>query len=151
MYNRLPPELIQLIYQFDPTFSQIYSKIIPQLQCKRHYYIDGTIQREYRLNEDGNFHGKFIHYYKQNISKEINYKNGKLHGLSKEYHLNGVFKTQMMYKDGIMVSSVVKRFFDNGNLFSETRYKNEKRNGVCKMYHKNGMLREQIFYKNNKR
>ena len=151
MYNRLPSDLIQLIYQFDPTFSKIYSDIIKTFVCKRFYNKDGTVEREYFVNELGNFHGKFIIYHKQQILQSANYKNGILDGVIKHYHLNGLLKTQLMYKDGKMVSTVIKRFFDNGNLFSETHYQNGKKNGVCKMYHKNGMLREQIFYKNDKR
>lgn len=151
MYTRLPPDLIQLIYQFDPTFSKIYSEIIKTFICKRFYNKDGTVEREYFVNELGYFHGKFIIFHKQQILQSANYKNGKLHGLSKEYHLNGVFRTQINYKDGKIISKLVKTYFDNGILFCETEYDNGKRHGLCKMYNKDGTLRETRLYKNGKR
>jgi antitoxin component YwqK of YwqJK toxin-antitoxin module len=127
MYNRLPPDLIRLIYQFDPTFSQMYSKILQQLKCKYYYdfYYDGTVER-YAFNKRGKLHGKYViwniweHTFRVHSSK--NYKNGILHGVCKEYYYNGSLRKQENYNNGKMVSPVVKTYFDNGILRHEAEY-----------------------------
>jgi len=153
MYNRLPPDLIRLIYQFDPTFSQMYSKILQQLKCKYYYdfYYDGTVER-YAFNKRGKLHGKYViwniweHTFRVHSSK--NYKNGILHGVCKEYYYNGSLRKQENYNNGKMVSPVVKTYFDNGILRHEAEYNNGKEHGLCKMYNKDGTLRQARLYKN---
>lgn len=163
MFDQLPQDIVQLIYEYDPTFKQIYSKCIQKFDYKyddhiaknkwtQHvkYYKNGNLDREFYVDEQGNYHGKLVIYYNKNILQISEYKNGFLDGFMEEYHLNGVFKVRMLYKNGKMISPVLSRYFDNGNLFSETHYKDGKRNGICRIHHRDGSLKSIHFYKNDK-
>jgi len=163
MFEQLPQELIKLIYEYDSTFLQIYSKCIQKFdyihddrivknKWTNHVkiYKNGNLDCEFYVNEFGNYHGKLVVYYNKSILQISEYNNGFLNGFLEQYHLNGAFRVKMLYANGKMISPVVLRYFDNGNLFSETHYENGKRNGLCKINHKNGTLKSINYYKNDK-
>ena len=161
---QLPLEIIQLIYEFDPTFYKIYSNVIKKFDytyTERHvfnkwtghykyFFENGYLGREFYINNQGNYHGKVIRYYCNRIWQSSSYNNGILHGECVEYHLNGVFKTKLLYENGKMVSTSVIRYFDNGNCFSITNYENGKRHGICKMFNKDSTFRSIHYYKRDK-
>jgi len=163
MLDQLPQDIIQLIYEYDPTFSQIYSKCIQKFDYTHDeqiaknkwtnhvkFYKNGKLDREFYVDEHGNYHGKLVVYYNKNIWQISEYNNGFLDGFLEQYHLNGAFKVKMLYKNGKMISPIVLRYFDNGNLFSETNYQDGKRNGLCKTNHRDGSLKSINYYKNDK-
>jgi len=163
MYT-LPIEIIRLIYEYDSTFSEIYSNAIKKFDytyTERHvfnkwtghhkYFLEnGYLVREFHINNQGNYIGKVISYYMNRIWQSSSYNNGILHGERVEYHLNGVFKTKLLYENGKMVSTSVIRYFDNGNCFSITNYENGKRHGICKMFNKDSTFKSIHYYKRDK-
>lgn len=163
MFDQLPQELIQLIYEYDPTFIQIYSKCIQKFDYQydertatnkwtNHvkYYKNGTLDREFYVDKSGNYHGKLIIYHHEKIWMTKEYNSGFLDGDIEQYHLNGAFCVKMRYKNGKMISPVVLRYFDNGNLFSETHFRDGKRNGFCRINHIDGSIKSINYYKNDK-
>lgn len=76
-------------------------------------------------NIKGKRDGLWVEYYENGKkAAEINYRNGKRHGLSKYYHVIG------------------------DKLHSETFFSNGKINGAYKSYHQNGKIAHESFFKN---
>ena len=60
-----------------------------------------------------------------NIKLEIlyNYDNGKLQGLQKKWHLNGVLRGQWYYEND-KLHGIIKEWYNNGNLKYSKKYDN---------------------------
>lgn len=86
------------------------------------------------LRDDGRLH------------KELSYKDGKLHGLSKIYHPNGKLYLETEWANDKR-HGLTKQYFQSGILYSETYYDSGKITGTLKRYHKDGKLRAEMRYK----
>jgi len=78
---------------------------------KRNHYFDGQ-------------NGVLRRYYDSGtIKSEVNYRNGRLEGLSNTY-------------------------YENGNICSRENYKDDRLNGLSKFYYMSGNIRSEIYYRN---
>jgi hypothetical protein len=72
---------------------------------------------------------------------EVGYKNGQVHGVSKEWFENGVLASEMPVKNGL-VHGLVKYWNPEGNLIGSFRMKNGT--GIMKTWHPNGQIRGEV-------
>ena len=88
-------------------------------------------------------------YYSKDESSifEFPYKNGKKEGRGKEYYLNGKFKSDAFFIDGLLQGKSIG-YYENGNLEYEENYKDGKLDGLVKNYYENGQLKTELNYKN---
>ena len=82
------------------------------------------------------------------LFSERNYKNGKLHGVSKTFYPDGKLRTKVNYDQGLK-HGIALKFFQNGNVYQEYNYNYGKLNGSQKKYYENGKLMSEIDYKND--
>ena len=83
----------------------------------------------------------------ENSIFEFPYKNGKKEGRGKEYYLNGKFKSDAFFIDGLLQGKSIG-YYENGNLEYEENYKDGKLDGLVKNYYENGQLKTELNYKN---
>ena len=128
----LPAEIMCYIYEFDPTYRNLYSMIIKSMIRTSLYHSNGNLYREFQYNLNYQFHGK-----------------------SRSYHYNGKLMNFLSLKNEKYINGLLNgpyfSYFDNGNIFCVTTFVNGKKNGDCTFYHKNGNLREQCIYKCGKK
>ena len=88
-------------------------------------------------------------YYSKDESSifEFPYKNGKKEGRGKEYYLNGKFKSDAFFIDGLLQGKSIG-YYENGNLEYEENYKDDELDGSIKNYYENGQLKTELNYKN---
>ena len=88
-------------------------------------------------------------YYSKDESSifEFPYKNGKKEGRGKEYYLNGKFKSDAFFIDGLLQGKSIG-YYENGNLEYEENYKDGKLDGLVKNYYESGKLLTELNYKN---
>ena len=82
------------------------------------------------------------------LFSERNYKNGKLHGVSKTYYSDGKLRTEVNYSQGIK-HGISLKFYQNENVYQEYNYNYGKLDGPQKKYYENGKLMSEIKYKND--
>jgi len=99
--------------------------------------------------KNGNVEGLWIFYYNSGqLYRKENYKNGRRHGYSAEYHENGIQLVTGHYKnrnqDGLWV--YYNKF---GQLYLKTNYKDGNRHGLMEIYSsENGSLLRTHIYNN---
>lgn len=92
--------------------------------------------------------GKSYDWYEDgNPLSEINYLNGKQHGIEKEWHSNGNLKSIQTWKNG-KLDGITKGYHKNKQQFSELNYIDGNEDGIVKSWHENGTLSEICYYKN---
>ncbi len=102
----------------------------------------------YVTGEKETFTGIAKYYSKDESSVfEFPYKNGKKEGRGKEYYLNGKFKSDAFFIDGLLQGKSIG-YYENGNLEYEENYKDGKLDGLVKNYYENGQLKAELNYKN---
>jgi len=102
----------------------------------------------YVTGEKETFTGIAKYYSKDESSVfEFPYKNGKKEGRGKEYYLNGKFKSDAFFIDGLLQGKSIG-YYENGNLEYEENYKDGKLDGLVKNYYENGQLKTELNYKN---
>ncbi len=112
-----------------------------------------------------------IYHENGNLSMEMNYKNGKLHGEERSYHPNGqlqnisssymgsyegTFKywyaTGVLYQEGNYVNNNIEgnltTYYPNGTLKEIVFFSKSVENGPYTFYHQNGKLKEEGFFIN---
>ena len=89
-------------------------------------------------------------YYSKDESSifEFPYKNGKKEGRGKEYYLNGKFKSDAFFIDGLLQGKSIG-YYENGNLEKEFYYKNAKMDGIQKVYYPDGKIKTEANFKEN--
>ena len=163
MWNQFPVEIIRLIFEYDPTYRQLYSQIV---QEQFHYLGDGP----YRINPhtghrqlfnskgelewEGNFRkgyyeGPLRSYFHQQLLREGYYHQGRLHGPYCEYYKNGQLLVEKFYVEGLQ-EGFMNHYFENGNLFQKCFYQQGKRHGPFLLFGRDGVLREVRLYKRDK-
>ena len=89
-------------------------------------------------------------YYSKDESSifEFPYKNGKKEGRGKEYYLNGKFKSDAFFIDGLLQGKSIG-YYENGNLEYEENYKDGKLEGESTNYDENGNLTSKAIFKDD--
>lgn len=116
---------------------------IDELECvnSNECYIKGTKNL---------FSGELRYFYNnERVFKQINYKNGKLHGGSAEYYENGNAKRIAFYKNGLL-NGVYREFYENRGLKKVVMYEEGKKDGLYRVYHENGEVKEDKKYDKDK-
>lgn len=78
----------------------------------------------------------------------VEYKDGELNGVVREYYSNGAVYMEYMATNGSKVGTE-KSYYPNGVLYTEINYTNGELQGPYKKYHDNGQLRETGTYVDN--
>ena len=86
---------------------------------------------------------------KRVLTHRMNFKDGKLHGVSEEFFENGKLKLREHYKN-VHRHGIREEFFENGKLKKRDRYKNDELHGVCELFDHNGELYLRTQYKKDK-
>ena len=81
------------------------------------------------------------------LSQEIVLKDGKFHGLLKNYNYVGQLTWYETYKNGEL-DGPYKSYYEDGQLEEEGTYKNGELDGPFKIYNYNGVLKRVENYKN---
>ncbi len=130
------------------------------------YSEDGSLYRDYYVDDDSLNHGKYLVYYegKNEVFEEANYVHGVLEGKRtlyfengnpeieetykndkmvdtlKVYYPNGTIQRKMSYVDGVLSGSVLS-YFKTGTLKEFATVEDNLENGPFKEYHPNGKLK----------
>jgi len=80
------------------------------------------------------------------VLKEVTFKNGVRHGLTKTYYAGGQLYQTFWYENGLRQDSGRWYQQDGGQLFRSTPYKNDTIDGIQKQYYRTGKLRAKIGY-----
>ncbi|MFT7032482.1 MAG: hypothetical protein ACJA2S_000982 [Cyclobacteriaceae bacterium] len=81
-----------------------------------------------------------------NLFSEINYVNGRMHGISKRYSKRGKLQFLDSYVDGIKNAKSLQ-FYPDGKVMRETSYMHGQKNGVTKAFWATGTLSSSITYR----
>lgn len=106
------------------------------------------------------------------LKSEINYVNGRIHGVVTDYDSQGKVISTKQYSNGLLngeatfinyqgytttsmyengkLNGGYKEVYSDGSLATEGAYKDEKKTGLWLQYEKNGDLKEKSEYKNGK-
>lgn len=79
------------------------------------------------------------------IIKEVTFRNGVRHGLTKTYYPGGQLYQTFWYENGLRQDSG-RYYYVEGQLFRTTPYKNDTINGIQKQYYRTGKLKAMIGY-----
>lgn len=83
------------------------------------------------------------------LKTEIMYKNGKRHGVAKNYYGDGkTLHQKIEYKEDKKHGEAIT-YYENGNIYQSTPYIEDKIEGVRKKYRQNGKLMSEAPYKND--
>jgi len=97
-------------------------------------------KKEYEIDFlNGKEHGLYTSWYQNGQKKaETNYKDGKLDGLAIGWHENGQKHIERNYKDGKRVDGLSVEWHDNGQKQKEVSFKDGKLDGLTLEWHDNG-------------
>lgn len=94
--------------------------------------------------------GSWIRYYKNGQKMdEVNYTNGQINGLSRQWHENGQLAIEWERHNG-KSHEVVRSWYPNGKKLSESPYVDDRRQGLSREWHSNGQKRYEGQYQNGK-
>ncbi|MGB0929219.1 MAG: toxin-antitoxin system YwqK family antitoxin [Chitinophagales bacterium] len=80
---------------------------------------------------------------------EINYKEGKKHGVAKTYYSNGNISAEIEYVEGVKQGEAKWYYKDKDELlYQVTNFVDSKKEGLRTRYHRNGKVMVEIPYKN---
>ncbi|MCJ7447509.1 MAG: hypothetical protein MUO72_07450 [Bacteroidales bacterium] len=79
------------------------------------------------------------------LLKEVTFKNGVRHGLTKTYYAGGQLHQTFWYENGMRQDSA-KWYYEAGQVFRSTPFKNDTIDGIQKQYYRTGELRAKIGY-----
>lgn len=101
-----------------------------------------------------NFFGKNGNYKENyangNPKSEYNFKEGKYHGICRDWYENRVLYFELNFKNGLK-HGICKSWFENGYLKLEENYFNGKLNGICKSWYENGDIHSEFNYINGQK
>lgn len=82
------------------------------------------------------------------VRAEIPMKDGRRHGLAKEYHRNGKVFQELNYNNGIKEGEA-RQYYEGGPLAQITPYSKGKRSGVQRRYRADGTLSAEVTFNND--
>ena len=111
------------------------------------YFDNGNVSREMEF-----FNGKLVnnykaYYYNGTLEQEMKFVNGSYNGKIIEYHSNGKVKTEKnyLYDD---LHGISKTYYKNGQLKDSQNYLYDEKSGEGKLYSKEGTLLKEVVYFN---
>jgi antitoxin component YwqK of YwqJK toxin-antitoxin module len=98
----------------------------------------------YLKNSNSPYTGKsFVFHENGQKGGELNFKDGKIDGLTVSWHENGQKETEGNFKDG-KKDGLSVMWHENGQKHSEVNFKDGKIDGLSVWWHKNGKKRGQV-------
>ena len=91
---------------------------------------------------------KYYSYYSKYLIADEFYQKVKKNGLSRTYFRNGKIAEELEYKDGLM-NGIWKQYFDDGILKLESFYVQDERSGSFTTYYSNGITETFGYFVNN--
>lgn len=85
-------------------------------------------------------------YWTGQLERQMSYRNEKLEGPSRFWHVDGQIWRQMFYKNGGREGEC-KIWHANGQLYEQKFYQNDRQEGKSKVWHVDGKLMEQEYYR----
>jgi len=112
--------------------------------------IVNKIYSAYVINGDTIEDGHCRKYYPNGQIEEIsNWKNGKLNGQYKKFHINGVLNFNIEHLNGKRKDGEFISYNMYGKIYQKSNIIGGKREGVSYTYYNNGEIKEQVFFKND--
>ena len=118
------------------------------------YFKSGAVQAtidKASVDDNGNwiYNGKVTIFYETGEKEvELNWVDGKIDGLRKEYYESGKIKDITRYVNGVAEGDY-NSFYESGAKYIHFKYLNGKVDGDWVSYHENGRAKQTKFYKNN--
>lgn len=100
---------------------------------------------------DTGFTGIRQYYSKEDLVKEVTFRNGVREGLMKTYYTDGKLRQTFMYRNGVREDTACWYYTDGMTVFRETLYKNDTMNGDQTQYYRNGIVKAKMRYINGSR
>jgi len=150
MFFSLPNEIIRLIYEFDGTYKDIFSKniLVNFTPYEYEYFDNGQLYRKYQM-KDNIANGNYSEYDENgHLFTQHQLKNNIPDGNYLEYHANGRIKYRLFYKNGLAHGKLYK-FYESGILRFESMYKFSLLDGISKVYSPDGKLLSEYVFINN--
>ena len=161
----LPPSLVQHIFEFDPTYHEVYTKAVQE----RFHYVDSG---RYRVNKTTGHHQLWNNdgtlllwefsirdgrcedverlYCTDGLVMEKQYKDGLQHGPYREfYERTGRKKAEKWFVKG-KEEGVVAYWFADGTLFQTSFYRGGRKHGPFLQFGIHGELRSVREYRDGK-
>jgi antitoxin component YwqK of YwqJK toxin-antitoxin module len=121
-----------------------------EVKCETKYYDTGIKKpREEKMLKDGKMHGIYKRWHDNGLlCEESVYNDGKLHGKQIYYSIHGTVMHEFNFVDGQMHGTQIAYYF-NGRIMSRIQYKNGLLFGEKTEYHKCGTLKSLETYNDN--
>lgn len=102
--------------------------------------VDSSVIKQRSLYKNGKLHGIERNYYESGtLESENTYVNGELDGENRAYYEIGVLKSSRPFSNG-KAHGVWREYNESGVLTSEESYLNDKRDGITTYYHDSGAV-----------
>lgn len=86
----------------------------------------------------------------EQVKMKIQFREGKMHGLTQQFFINGNLRMHGNYKNGLL-SGKWEAWYQNGKLAYSVNYCNDSLNGKYTEYYENGNLKESGEYSMNRK
>ena len=103
------------------------------------YYQNNILKREKILSS------RYVKNSENTVIRDINYKNGKLHGSYQRFHENGQLELSTNCLEGEFHGKATN-FYDNGQVDVLRYFYKGDLSGICKFFYKNGTLKSKSFF-----
>jgi hypothetical protein len=100
---------------------------------------------------DTGFTGIRRYFSKEDLVKEVTFKNGIREGLMKTFYTDGKLRQTFMYRNGVREDTARWYQADGKTLFRETLYSNDTMNGDQTQYYRSGVVKAKMRYINGSR
>ena len=102
------------------------------------YYLEG---------EEKPYSGDYAEYWSTTdvLAESFYLSDGKIEGLYKSYHENGMLAEIGFYKDG-KANGHFKRYYSDGQLAADVHYRDDKFDGYCEFFNQDGTLERAVHY-----
>ena len=102
------------------------------------YYLEG---------EEKPYSGDYAEYWSTTdvLAESFYLNDGKIEGLYKSYHENGMLAEIGFYKDG-KANGHFKRYYSDGQLAADVHYRDDKFDGYCEFFNQDGTLERAVHY-----
>jgi len=101
--------------------------------------------------KNGKLHGLWREWNAEGqIINQAKYRNGRLHGTFIQFRSDGSREFEVSFVDGVE-NGLFKRWFKNGKLWVEENYFSGKLDGVSKMFYSDGKIQVQSVYQAGKK
>jgi antitoxin component YwqK of YwqJK toxin-antitoxin module len=147
-YISIDGKTVYAVENINPDGKSFIEGKIPNGQILQYYGDMVAAQLNYN---NGILEGVIKEYFSNGtISATRNYKSGRLYGPVREYYPNGKIKEEASYKDNVL-DGVVRKYSETGNILLLQEYRDGELSGLCRDYYANGKIHTEKEYFNGKK